>query len=291
MLAVDPPALTRYPSSDPNIDSFTVCSKTGGARFLHTSPEASMKRLLAAGYPDIYSICPVYRDGETGHRHRNEFTMIEWYRLGFDLNAITADATTLIARCLEQPGLISDVVMLDYRDAFTSLADVDVLTASVDDLARCAGADAELRHAIGTDRDAWLDLLLVTTVVPRFEPGRITVLRHFPASMAMLARRCPADPRFADRFEVFMEGLELANGYVELTDAEEQRRRIDAELVLRRAAGRAVPARDEHLLSALDAGLPDCAGVALGVERLQMILDRTDDIHDVITFADDDSDA
>jgi lysyl-tRNA synthetase class 2 len=243
-----------------------------------------MKRLLAAGYPDIYSICRVYRDGESGSRHLPEFTMIEWYRLGFGLDEIANDTTALIAQCLDNPGLAADATRLDYRDAFAEFAGIDVLTASVDELATVACADAALRQSVGDDRDAWLDLLLGDVVAPGFRTDGLTVLRHFPASKAALARLCPADPQFSDRFEVFFGEVELANGYVELTDPELQRDRFERELDVRRSAGRNATPWDPLLIGALEAGLPDCAGVAVGVERLQMLHDNAEDIADVVTF-------
>ena len=162
---------------------------------------------------------------------------------------------------------------------------MDALNAPIEALADAAGADKQLRAAIGNERDDWLDLLLATRVIPTFAPDRLTVIRHYPASQAALAQLCPADKRLADRFEVFHGRIELANGYVELTNADEQRERIRLDNEARRRRGRKVRPDDATLLDALDHGLTPCAGVALGLERLQMIHDRTEDIRDVITFA------
>lgn len=290
VLAVDTPALSRFAVSDPHIDSLAVLSAAGRRCFLHTSPEFHMKRLLAAGYPDIYSICRVFRDGEAGSKHLPEFTMIEWYRLDLELAGIVADAVALIAACLDDSTLANSAVSVDYADAFTDYAGIDVLTASADDLAHGVNADRDLRTALGTDRDAWLDLILSNAVIPRFSAGRLTVLQRFPASKAALARLCPEDQRFADRFEIFFGSMELANGYVELTDANEQRLRIDRDLQRRRNLQRSVEPWDKNFLQAMDNGLPACAGVAVGVERLQMILDGADHIRDVVTFASDTED-
>ena len=285
LLEVTTPALTRYAGSDPNIDCLRVESQFSGRYFLHTSPESSMKRLLAAGYPDIYSIGPVYRDGELGHRHVPEFTMLEWYRLGFGLDEIIDDTTRLIAACLDDPGLADSVELVDYADACREFAGLDVFAATIDELAARTGGDEHLRDAVGEDRDAWLDLLMSTVVTPRFQADRLTVVRHYPASQAALARLCPGDDRVADRFEVFRGDMELANGYVELTNAVEQRRRIDADLDKRRRLGRDVNPWDRALIAALEHGLPECAGVAVGVERLHMCLENTDDIRRVMTCA------
>ncbi len=289
VLAVDTPALSQYAVTDTNIESLAVSARNGREYFLHTSPEFCMKRLLAAGYPDIYSICRVFRDGEAGQRHAPEFTMVEWYRLGFELAEIVDDTTRFIATCLDLPTLANSVVRFDFADVFREFAGIDVTDASLDDLAKCCGADERLRAAIGTDKDAWLDLILATIVAPQFVPDQLTVVQHYPASQAALARLCPDDPRFADRFEVFCGSIELANGYVELTDAGEQRRRMDSDLKKRTDSGQAEPPWDRSLIAALESGLPPCAGVAVGFERLQMIIDGTDDMRDVVTFGNEHS--
>lgn len=284
LLSVDTPALSRYATTDPNIESFAVSADSGNEYLLHTSPESYMKRLLAGGYPDCYSICRVFRGAEAGDRHAPEFTLVEWYRLGFDLSPIIDDTTRFIAACLDDPALADNVAQYDYADVLQEFAGIDLFTASVDEFAARVTADKQLIAAMGDDRDAWCDLVLSTIVAPRFAGNKLTVIRHFPASQAALARLCPHDERVADRFEVFFGSLELANGYVELTDAVEQRQRIGRDLEARRTKGRRQYAVDEMLLGALESGLPDCAGVSVGVERLQMVLDRTDDIRDVVTF-------
>ena len=175
--------------------------------------------------------------------------------------------------------------VIDYYDAIRDVCGIDAHTAGLDMLARAAKADHELRAAIGDEKDDWLDLLLATRVIPNFPADRLTILRHYPATQAALARVCPDSDDVADRFEVFLGAIELANGYVELTDAAEQKARITRDNEDRRRRGRPVRPVDKDLLAALDAGLPACAGVAMGVERLQMVHDKTDDIRDVITFA------
>ena len=210
--------------------------------------------------------------------------MLEWYRRDFGLTEIATDTVRLIAACLDDPALAESSATYDYCAAFREFAAIDPLDAGIDELAARANADADLRAALGDDRDGWLDLILATVVAPVFPADRLTVLQHFPASMAALARLCPEDRRVADRFEVFLGQGELANGYVELTDAAEQRRRFEHEVAERQQAGRPTGPIDEQLLQALAEGLPPCAGVAVGVERLQMALDKTDNIGDVVTF-------
>ena len=285
ILAVDTPALSQFAASDVQIESFLVRSGNLPDSYLHTSPEFNMKRLLAAGYPDIYSICRVFRDGEAGAKHQPEFTMIEWYRLGRNLETIVTETIQLIVDALATPSLADDVDQFDYAEVFEQHAGIDVFNASNDDLADAAGADTDLRSAIGDDQSGWLDLILGTVIVNKFAPDKLTVLRHYPASQAALARLCPQDPRVADRFEVFYGSSELANGYVELTDAGEQSRRIESDQHERRLSGRTVRPLDTTLVASLASGLPECAGVAVGLERLQMVHDRTDDIRDVVTFA------
>lgn len=284
VLSVDTPALGSHAMWDPNVESLAVRTNSGKVSFLQTSPEIYMKRLLAAGYPDIYTVCRVFRDGEAGKRHQGEFTLAEWYRLGFGLDSIIDDALQFIASCLNKPGLADNVTRFDYAEAFRVFAAIDVFAASVDKLQNRATNDARLRFEIGEDRDAALDLIMSTIVAPQFEHDRLTVVRHYPASQASLARLCPDDDRVADRFEVFCGDVELANGYVELTDPNEQQQRIERDLVSRRQSGQCDFPGDEALIAALHAGLPDCAGVAVGIERLQMVLDQTDDIQDVVTF-------
>lgn len=285
VLAVDTPALGRYAISDPNIENLRVHTRPGKDSYLQTSPEIYMKRLLASGYPDIYSICRVFRDGESGARHLPEFTMAEWYRIGFDLDAIVDDCVNFIAACLGMEPANDTVEKIDYRDAFQEYAGIDAIEADTADLVGAATDDPQLRGQLANDRNAALDLMMSTTVAPRLPRDRLTVVQHYPADQAALARLCPADSRFADRFEIFSGELELANGYVELTDANEQRRRIERDIALREQSGRSSLPVDESLIAALEAGLPDCAGVSVGIERLHMVLDQAEDIRDVINFA------
>lgn len=287
VLEVDTPALSSAAVSDTQIESFeiTASAVSNLPLFLNTSPEFCMKRLLADGYPDIFSICRVFRDGEAGRRHQPEFTMIEWYRLGMNLGDIIGDTLRVIQRALDDKAPVAEPVHLDYREAVLDATGLDPLIADTNSLASAVDADDRLRAAIDDEKDDWLDLLLATRVVPGFANDRLTVLKHYPASQAALARLCPANPQVADRFEVFLGPVELANGYVELTDAAEQSARIGADNAARARRGRSARPVDSHLIAALESGLPACAGVAMGVERLQMIRDKTDDIRNVLTFA------
>lgn len=285
-LEVDTPALSRYAVSDTQIETLEVLSSlTIAPLYLHTSPEFCMKRLLAAGYPDIFSICRVFRDGECGCNHMPEFTLVEWYRLAMNLDEIVADTIATIAAALGQPPLIDTYYTLNYRDAFLDVINLDPVHATVDQLADASDADPGLRASIGAERDDWLDLILSTIIAPTFSKDVLTVLQHYPSTQAALARRCPSDASVADRFEVFIGSSELANGYVELADVNEQSERIAKDQANRKNRSRTVRPIDQQLLAALEAGLPASAGVAMGLERLQMTLDKTCDIRDVVTFA------
>lgn len=289
VLEVDTPALSRAAVSDPHIDTVRaqLDLRPGDDYYLRTSPELAMKRLLCAGYPDIYEIARVFRDGEAGPRHQPEFTLIEWYRLGFSLDDIMRETVDLLNALVESERLYQPAVYRSYRDAFVELAAVDPFTADLEVLQSSAGADKRLVAALGEQRDDWLDLLLTTRVAPAFERNRLTVLYHYPASQAALARLSSDDPSVAERFEVFRGELELANGFVELGDPAEQAARFERDQHLRKARGKAQRPIDRRFLAALEAleaGLPPCAGVAVGFDRLLMINEGTDDITDVLSF-------
>jgi lysyl-tRNA synthetase class 2 len=286
VLEVDTPALSRAAVSDPQIDSLEVRLdlRRPTPYYLHTSPEFCMKRLLSAGYPDIYEICKVFRDNEAGTRHQPEFTMAEWYRVDFGLRAIMQDTVDFLTTLIEPQHLPQPPQFLEYREAFERFAGVDPLEAPVFRLAAACAADGELTARLGDRRSDWLDLLLASRILPQFAAGRLTVLCHYPAEQAALARLCPDDTAVADRFEVFLGDQELANGYVELQDAAEQARRFERDQAIRRALGRPIRPLDRRFVAALEAGLPACAGVAVGFDRLLMINEMTDDIRKVQTF-------
>ena len=283
ILLVETPALSKSAVSDPNIDSLSTTLRTSGDRYyLHTSPEFCMKRLLAAGFPDIGQICRVFRDGEIGRLHQPEFTMIEWYRLGFELEDIMADAECLAAILLDRPN--QEASQLSYREAFRTRLGIDPLEASIAELQEQAEHDRSLRNALGDDRNAWLDYLLATQVAPTFDRDNLTTIFHYPAAQAALARLCPGDARVAERFEIFLGDVELANGYVELRDYAEQAARFAKDQETRRSRGTSVRPLDGDLIASLRSGLPHCAGVAVGLDRLLMLRANTKDVRDVLHF-------
>jgi lysyl-tRNA synthetase class 2 len=255
----------------------------GAPLYLHTSPEYAMKRLLAAGSGDIYQICRVYRGAERGRRHNPEFTMVEWYRLGYTLEDLMNEVAALTRALLEMPEV--PVELVSYRDAVQRHADLDPLDAPVEELRRAAhslGLDPTRAAAAG--RDELLDLLVGARVGPALGFHSLTFVHRYPASQAALARLDPADPRVALRFELYYRGVELANGYHELASGAEQRLRFAADQDHRAHRALDVSLLDQHLLAALDAGLPDCSGVALGFDRVLMLATGASHIDEVIAF-------
>jgi elongation factor P--(R)-beta-lysine ligase len=268
VLEVETPILSAAAVSDPQLESLaTRIAGLPGEFYLQTSPEYSMKRLLAAGSGDIYQICKVFRDEERGRWHNPEFTMIEWYRLGFDDAALMDEVEALVGSLLKPQRTLAPAERLNYSTALERHAGVDAYQSSDADLAAAAQ-----RHGIvcdaRLDRDARLDLLMGLVVGPRLGRDRPCFICDYPASQASLARIRPGLPAVAARFELYLDGVELANGFHELQDAAEQRARFSRDLNTRRERGRQQRPIDEHLLAALEHGMPDCAGVALGFDRL-----------------------
>jgi lysyl-tRNA synthetase class 2 len=281
VLEVETPLLSAATVTDLHLHSLSV--RVGGddgrPMYLQTSPEFAMKRLLAHASGPIYQISKAFRDAEVGRRHNPEFTLLEWYRPGWDHHRLMDEIDELLAAVLDSP----TAERLTYAQAFGRHAAVDPHGAPRDELERRA-RDLGVRGVTDLDRDDLLNLLLTRLVEPKLGHDQPTFVHDFPGSQAALARIRPGDPPLAERFEVFVEGFELANGYHELADPAEQRRRFEADLAERRRRGLPEVPVDHRLLAALEAGLPDCAGVALGVDRLVMLRVGTSDISDVIAF-------
>jgi lysyl-tRNA synthetase class 2 len=290
VLEVDTPIVVNRPVTDVHIHSARVvfeASASAGATpppyFLHTSPEYAMKRLLAAGVGDIYQICHVVRALERGRLHNAEFTLIEWYRLGLSLDALMSEVEALMRNLLGAAAASRRAVRVSYREAFVQELALDPFTAPHEALAaqaRQAGFDGP-----EGDRDELLELLMGTVVGPRLGgQGALTFVHGYPASQAALARLDPHDPRAAQRFELYCDGIELANGFHELASAPEQRDRFERDVAERRRLGLPAASLDERLLAALEAGLPDCCGVALGFDRALMIAAGAQRIDTVLPF-------
>jgi len=281
VLEVETPCLSVAANPDPHVESITARTHDG-VRYLHTSPEFPMKRLLAAGSGNIWQLARVFRAGEAGRRHNPEFTLLEWYRVGRDHHRLMDEVEALLRAVFDDD--IEPARRLTYRDAFREMAGLDPFTATITDFRACAARHGVAAPELGEDADAWRDLLLSHVVEPAL-PRRTPVFIHdWPASQAALARIRNDDPPVAERFELFWQGMELANGYHELTDPDEQRRRFTAENRRRTANGQPPMPIDERLLAAQEHGLPDCAGVALGFDRLVMIAAGVDDIRQVLAF-------
>jgi lysyl-tRNA synthetase class 2 len=281
LLEIETPLLSAATVTDLHLHSLalTVGVDDGQTMYLQTSPEFAMKRLLAGGCGPIYQISRAFRGAEAGRRHNPEFTLLEWYRPGWDHHRLMDEIDELLAAVLgTQPG-----ERLTYAQAFERHAGVDPHGARQTELERRV-RDLGVQGVTDLERDDLLNLLLTHIVEPNLGRGRPTFIHDYPASQAALSRIRPGEPPLAERFEVFVAGVELANGYHELADPAEQRHRFEADLSERSRRGLPEVPIDHRLLAALEAGLPDCAGVALGVDRLVMLKAGTDDISDVIAF-------
>jgi len=284
VLEVDTPFLVNHPVSDVHIHSARVEFPDAPPHFLHTSPEYAMKRLLAAGSGDIFQICHVVRALERGRVHNAEFTLLEWYRIGFSLDNLM-DEVEVLVRDLAARLAAGNTERLTYRDAFRRELELDPFDASDDELARVAQSLGFVCGGTCVDtRDDLLDFLMASRIGPALGRQGLTFIHSYPASQAALARRDPHDARAAERFELYRDGVELANGYHELASSVEQRARFDADNEERRRRGMPTFAIDEHLLAALAAGLPDCTGVALGLDRLLMLATGAAHIDEVMAF-------
>ncbi len=287
VLEVDTPMVINAPVTDAHIHSaqVTFSGEPGGAArqfFLHTSPEYAMKRLLAGGVGDIYQICHVVRGLERGRVHNAEFTLIEWYRLGWTLEALMDEVEALVRAVLGERSNGRVGARTSYREVFLRHLEIDPFDASLQtltDAARAAGFAGS-----SADRDELLELLMSVRIGPRLGREALTFVQSYPASQAALARLDPADRRAAQRFELYCEGVELANGFHELADAREQRARFERDIAERRRLGLPATALDERLLAALESGLPDCCGVALGFDRLVMLAEGAGCIDEVMPF-------
>jgi lysyl-tRNA synthetase class 2 len=290
VLEVETPILSAATTPETHIESFQTTYVGPGfghgkKLYLQPSPEFAMKRLLAAGSGSIYQLGKVFRNNESGRLHNPEFTMLEWYRLDFDHHQLMREVEALVTGLLDNLA-ITAVEKLSYAEAFEQHAGLDPLAAREEDFAACAkkylvrAPETMTPHQL----DDWRDLILTHVVEPHLGKDRLTFIYDFPATQASFARIRPGTPPLASRFELYVNGVELANGFHELTDVDEQALRLKHQLLERRHhAANAVPL-DERLLAALATGLPDCAGVALGFDRLVMLAASVDSIDEVLAF-------
>jgi lysyl-tRNA synthetase class 2 len=285
VLEVDTPALVRHAVTDRHIHSASVQLPGHAAPlYLHSSPEYAMKRLLAAGSGYIFQIAHVFRGNESGRWHNAEFTLIEWYRCGYSMARLMAEVAQLTQTLLALPPQ-APVEYLRYGQAFERALGLDPLRvddAALRSLAVAHRLDAHLARDCG--RDQLLDWLMGSAVGPRLGAGGLCFVHHYPASQAALARLDPEDAGLALRFELYCQGVELANGFEELCEPDQQRARFELERRQRLLAGLVAPAIDEDLLSALTSGLPAVSGVALGFDRLLMLRLGEASIEQVLPF-------
>lgn len=285
VLEVEMPLLSRYSVTDPHLDVISTldpCSAGPDPFYLQTSPEYAMKRLLAAGSGAIYSLGKAFRLGERGSRHNPEFTLLEWYRPGFDHLALMKEVEELVKQVLGKPSC----QYVSYREAFQQFLSIDPHECELSQLKTLASQSIDCQME-SDSCDDWLNLLLAEVIEPELGKDEPTFLYDYPASQAALAKIAEDSQgqRVAQRFELYIEGVELANGYYELTDWQEQQQRFKQDRLLRQNLGKDDREGDPRLLAALQQGLPECAGVALGVDRLLMLKTGEPSIANVISFA------
>lgn len=285
VMEVETPLMCHTSVTDPFIQSipahFQAHPQEQEQRYyLQTSPEYAMKRLLAAGSGAIFQISKAFRQGEVGRQHNPEFTMIEWYRPGFDHHDLMNEMDELLQLVLNKPASERKI----YAELFKTHLDIDAHHATLTELAACAKKHHITVEGDITDRDTWLNLLMTHYIEERVGQDRPIFIYNFPASQAALARIQAGNPPVASRFEVYYKGTELANGFHELQDANEQRKRFENNLIAREQLGLNKLPIDEYFLASLAHGLPDCAGVALGIDRLVMLATGKEHIADVLSF-------
>lgn len=286
VMEVCTPVLSQAAATDPAIEPLHTCYTgpgypTGLELFLQTSPEFAMKRLLAAGSGPIYQIAQVFRDGEYGPRHNPEFSLLEWYQPGFDHHALMQEVADLVGVCLSQEFAVEKI---SYVALFREMFGWDPLQVDASQLAETARAQGVYADRL-SNRDEWLDLLMSLVIEPTLGRQGLTFIYDYPASQASLARLSTHDQRVASRFELYYQGVELANGFHELTNAAEQKQRFESENRQRRQQGLSQLPLDRRLIEALEQGLPDCAGVALGLDRLLMLQQGEVMLDAVLTFS------
>jgi len=281
VLEVETPVLSRAGISDPNISSISTDSPR--KKYLRSSPEYAMKRLLASGHRDIYEMGRVFRAGESGRYHNPEFTLLEWYRQGWNYLDLADEVVELVRVCGRGQFDGWPVNRVTYREIFQQETGLDPFYCNESELASCAIERGILSAPMG--HNEWLDLLLSELIQPALPGEAFTVLHDYPPEQAALARIRPGNSPVAERFEIYLGQMELANGYQELTDAKEQLDRFQREAKLADSRGEERTALDMNLIAALNHGLPECSGVALGVDRLLMSCLKLDRIDAVLSFS------
>ncbi len=288
VLEVETPLLSAETTLDLHLESLTSEIEAPGfpkrRMYLQTSPELAMKRLLAAGAGSIYQVCKAFRGGERGRWHNPEFTILEWYRVGWDHHRLMREVVALIEILLAGSHRFEATLYASYADLLKQHAGVDPHDTPTPTLREAVEQSSSPQSGGDLDRGDLLSRLFVEKVEPHFAPNQVTVVFDYPASQAAMARLGTDDPRTAQRFEAFVGDIELANGYGELSDPAEQQQRFERDLARRRELGRPLPPMPSRFLAALEAGLPHCAGVALGFDRLLALALKAPRIDDLIVF-------
>lgn len=292
VLEVETPLLGRRGVTDPALSAFTTLYRLPGQSgtetplYLQTSPEFAMKRLLAAGCGSIYQICKAFRNEESGRHHNPEFTLLEWYRLGFSLDDLMGEVESLIGELFEPAARLLPPERITYTEVFRQYLDIHPVDDSLDSFACIAKTNGlpEASMLCRDERSVWLDLLFSHFIQPQLGRQRLTSVYDWPALMPSLARVRPEHEDYVERVEIFLFGMEIGNGFHELADADEQRFRFERDLQRRQALGLPSIPIDERLFDALHSGLPDCSGMAMGLDRLLMIMSGCRILDEVLAF-------
>ncbi len=290
VLEVETPLLAHATGTDPQLDFFATrfnYPPENPELYLQTSPEFAMKRLLAAGSGSIYQICKAFRNSELGRFHNPEFTILEWYRVGFSLQQLMQEVSDLLVELLLSVRDLRKIAPMSYQEIFFAATGLNPFEFELSRWQAYANENG-LQDALTIcqhDHATWLDYLFSFKVQPQLEKNAICLVYGYPAIQSSLARINEANPNVAERFEVFIDGIELGNGFFELSDAAEQEKRFDKEILTRKMNNQIVVEKDQRFLSALRAGLPECSGVAIGLDRLLMLITGKQSIDEVLAFS------
>lgn len=291
VLEVETPVLCQATGTDPHLDFFAtdydLSVKQPLTLYLQTSPEFAMKRLLAAGSGSIYQIGKAFRNGESGRFHNPEFTILEWYRVGYDLSALMIEIDVLITYLFADIRVLQATQKVSYQQIFQDYTGLNPLVFAYDDYVAYAAENGliDAQAVCGLEHAAWLDFIFSHQIQPHLGHNALCMVYGYPACMPSLARLNADNPLVSERVELFIDGVELGNGFHELCDVTEQRQRFDHEIALRKAKQRPQVARDERFLAALTSGLSDCSGIAIGLDRLLMLQSGCSTIDDVLAFS------
>ena len=288
VLEVETPILCQSTGTDPYLEHFTSYQSTDNTcLYLQTSPEFAMKRLLAVNTQSIYQICKAFRQGESGRFHNPEFTMLEWYRVGFNLQQLMDDVEHLLSQFLSVACFSGKAERISYKDVFAKYTGLNALEfdlALYQAVAKKQGYPEAIKLC-ASDHAAWLDFIFSHSVQEYLGKAGLCMVYDYPACLPSLACLKQGNPLVVERVEVFIQGIELGNGYFELTDVKEQIKRFEQDILLRERNGAVKIDMDERFLAALQNGLPACSGIAIGLDRLLMIISQKNSIDEVLAFS------